>query len=81
MLQTEKCFNGCELEVALSHISLQHEIALLVSHVRRMDEPWCASERLCFGKRECLEKQRLGNGVSEKVGKRAVRKGRMSFCL
>lgn len=39
MLPTEKCFNGCELEVGLSHISLLHKIAVFLSHVRGMDEP------------------------------------------
>lgn len=42
MLPTEKCFNGCELEVGLSHISLLHKIALFILHVRWIDEPQCA---------------------------------------
>lgn len=40
MLPTEKCFNGCELEVGMSHTSLLHQTVLFILHVRGMDERW-----------------------------------------
>lgn len=81
MLPTEKCCNGCELEVGLSHTSFLHQTALFILHVRGMDERWwvpLSGSLREVGVGECEECGTVG--VFKEVGKRGTRKGRAVLC-